>query len=447
MALDQTTVILVMLGLMLLAIAAGVHIAFAFGVTAFLGNVLLYGGSQGDLAGGLDIALRGAGSVAYEYLRSEQFATIPLFILLGDLVQRSGSASDLYNLINRGLKAVPGRLAVATVAGNAVFAAVTGVSIAAAAAFSRVAYPQMRRCGYQRTFALGSVAGSACLGMLIPPSVLLIVWGIITEKSISKLFIAGAVPGLLLAGLFILYTIVWAVMRPDIAPKFPPDAKETALSRTEVVSALGIAALIVLVLGGIWGGLFTPNEAAGVGAMCAMLIGALKGMRLRQLFAAVVGAGATAAPIMFLLLTAAMYSKFLAAAGIADLLQETFAGLKLGSTGIVVAIVVVWLLLGMIIDSISIILLTVPIFAPVAEALGFDPIAFGIFGILAIEAGLLTPPFGLLVYTVKASVEDTNVTLAEIFKGSVPYWLLMLVVMALIWAFPGIATWLPSVAH
>src|SRR3972149_4144014 len=240
-----------MLGLMLLAIAAGVHIAFAFGVTAFLGNVLLYGGSQGDLAGGLDIALPGGGRAASESLRSEQFATIPLFILLGDLVQRSGSASDLYNLINRGLKAVPGRLAVATVAGNAVFAAVTGVSIAAAAAFSRVAYPQMRRCGYQRTFALGSVAGSACLGMLIPPSVLLIVWGIITEKSISKLFIAGAVPGLLLAGLFILYTIVWAVMRPDIAPKFPPDAKETALSRTEVVSALGIAALIVLVLGGI----------------------------------------------------------------------------------------------------------------------------------------------------------------------------------------------------
>ncbi|MCZ7566230.1 MAG: TRAP transporter large permease subunit [Burkholderiales bacterium] len=244
-----------------------------------------------------------------------------------------------------------------------------------------------------------------------------------------------------------MYTIVRALMRPDVAPKLPPHTKETVLGRAEAASALGIAVLIVLVLGGIWGGLFTPNEAAGVGAACAMLIGALKGMRARQLFAAVVGAGATAAPIMFLLLTAAMYAKFLAAAGIADLLQRAFAGLDLGSAGIILAMVLVWLLLGMIIDSISIILLTVPIFAPVAEVMGFDPIAFGIFGILAVEAGLLTPPFGLLVYTVKGSIEDASATLAEIFKGSVPYWLLMLVVMMLIWAFPGIATWLPSVAH
>ena len=150
-------------------------------------------------ADGIDIALKGLGSVAYEYLRSEVFATIPLFMLLGDFVNKSGSARDLYKLINHGLKAIPGRLAVATVAGNAVFAAVTGVSIAAAAAFSRIAYPQMRHHGYNRTFALGAVAGSACLGMIIPPSVLLLVWGIVAEHSIAGLFLAGAIPGLILA--------------------------------------------------------------------------------------------------------------------------------------------------------------------------------------------------------------------------------------------------------
>ncbi|MBT7769225.1 MAG: TRAP transporter large permease [Rhodospirillales bacterium] len=435
---DQNTIILLMLGLMLVAITSGVHIAFAFGITAFIGNWIMFEE--------FDVALASAGNVAYEQLRSEVFATIPLFILMGDFVSRSGSARDLYNIINHGLKLVPGRLAVATVAGNAVFAAVTGVSIAAAAAFSRIAYPQMRHHGYSRTFALGSVAGSACLGMLIPPSVLMIVWGIITEKSISQLFIAGAIPGLLLSAFFIAYTVIWAKMRPDVVPKVDRmDDDDQQLSRAEVISGIGILVLILMVLGGIWGGLFTPTEAGGVGAICAMILGLIKGMKARAFVHAVIDAGKTAAPIMLLLLTAAMYAKFLAAAGISDLIQAAFSSFQLGEFGIVMVMVIIWLILGMILDSISIILLTVPIFAPVAEAVGFDPIAFGIFGILAIEAGLLTPPFGLLVYTVKGAVDDA-VTLSEIFAGSIPYWILMLVVMTMIWIWPEIALWLPRLA-
>jgi C4-dicarboxylate transporter, DctM subunit len=436
---DQNTIILLMLGLMLVAITSGVHIAFAFGITAFIGNWIMFEE--------FDVALASAGNVAYEQLRSEVFATIPLFILMGDFVSRSGSARDLYNIINHGLKLVPGRLAVATVAGNAVFAAVTGVSIAAAAAFSRIAYPQMRHHGYSRTFALGSVAGSACLGMLIPPSVLMIVWGIITEKSISQLFIAGAVPGLLLSAFFIAYTVIWAKMRPDVVPKVDHlDDDDEKLSRAEVISGIGILVLILMVLGGIWGGLFTPTEAGGVGAICAMILGLIKGMKAQAFVHAVIDAGKTAAPIMLLLLTAAMYAKFLAAAGISDLIQSAFSSFQLGEFGIVMVMVIIWLILGMILDSISIILLTVPIFAPVAEAVGFDPIAFGIFGILAIEAGLLTPPFGLLVYTVKGAVDDDEVTLSEIFAGSIPYWILMLVVMSMIWVWPEIALWLPRMA-
>lgn len=442
---DQTSVAVVMLLLMFAAIGAGVHIAFAFGIASFFGNVLLFGGAQGDFADGLDVALRGTGSVAYEYLRSEAFATIPLFILLGDMINRSGVAKDLYNVLNRVLRVVPGRLAVATVAGNTVFAAVTGVSIAAAAAFSRIAYPQMRRQGYKRSFALGSIAGSACLGMLIPPSVLLIVWGIITEKSISKLFLAGAIPGLLLASLFVIYIVSIAMLRPKLVPRESGDDDIEASSLSEVIGCLGIGALILLVLGGLWGGLFTPTEAAGVGAIGAIALAAIKGMRLRALAGAVLDAGKNAAPIMLLLLTAAMYAKFLASAGVADLIQTTFADLRLGSIGTILLMVLVWLLMGMVLDSISIILLTVPIFAPLAESIGFDSIAFGIFGILAIEAGLLTPPFGLLVFTVKACVDDPEATLGDIFRGSVPYWFLMLIVMLLIWIYPGIATWLPSI--
>jgi C4-dicarboxylate transporter, DctM subunit len=436
---DQNTVILLMLGLMLLAITSGIHIAFAFGMTSFIGSWIVFGD--------VEIALSGLGSTAYEHLRSEVFATIPLFILMGDFVSRSGSARDLYNIINHGLKWVPGRLAVATVAGNAVFAAVTGVSIAAAAAFSRIAYPQMRHHGYSREFALGSVAGSACLGMLIPPSVLMIVWGIITEKSISQLFLAGAVPGFMLATLYIVYTVVWAKMRPDLVPVVKElDSDSGGLSRPEIVSGVGILILILLVLGGIWGGLFTPTEAGGVGAIGAMILGLVKGMKKRAFIYAIIDAGKTAAPIMILLLTAALYAKFLSAAGISDLIQETFNAFQFGEFGIIMIMVIIWLILGMILDSISIILLTVPIFAPVAEALGFDPIAFGIFGILAIEAGLLTPPFGLLVYTVKGAVDDQSVKLSEIFAGSIPYWLLMLVVMIAIWVYPDVALWLPRAA-
>ena len=167
MEIEQETVLLIMFGVMLIGILVGIHIAFAFAVTAFIGNVILFGGIDDEWAFGLNVAMRGAGSVAYEYLRSEVFAAIPLFMLLGDFVNKSGAARDLYNLINHAFKLIPGRLAVATVAGNAVFAAITGVSIAAAAAFSRIAYPQMREHGYNRTFALGAVAGSACLGMII----------------------------------------------------------------------------------------------------------------------------------------------------------------------------------------------------------------------------------------------------------------------------------------
>lgn len=441
MELEQETVLLLMFGVMLIGILIGIHIGFAFGMTAFLGNVILFGGIDGDWAIGLEIALKGAGSVAYEYLRSEVFAAIPLFMLLGNFVNKSGAARDLYNLINRSLRLIPGRLAVATVAGNAVFAAVTGVSIAAAAAFSRIAYPQMLHHGYNRTFALGSIAGSACLGMIIPPSVLLIVWGIIAEKSIAQLFIAGAIPGLILACLFMVYIGLTVRVRPEMAPSYREE--EEPLSWSEIASGFGIGTLILLVLGGIWGGLFTPTEAGGVGAAGAMVLGILKGMRPGDLARAVVDTGRTAAPIMFLLLTANMYAKFMEAAGMSELIRGSFETYSLGPIGIVVVIVVIWLLLGMILDSISIILITVPIFAPLTEPF-FDPIAFGIFGILVIEAGLLTPPFGLLVYTVKGSVEDPTVRLSEIFRGSVPYWILMLLVMLLIWIFPEIATWLPS---
>ncbi len=430
----NTLMVLTLIG-MLVAIFAGVHIALALGLTAMVGTYFIFED--------LYLASAQVGGAAYELVRHYVFATIPLFVLMGDFVAKCGAASDLYKVINRGLRRIPGRLAVATVAGNAAFAAVTGTSIASAAAFSRIAYPEMMRFGYRRRFALGSIAGSACLGMLIPPSVLLIVWGIITEQSIGKLFVAGVIPGIILSLLFIGYTVVVALRNPGIAPPRPPDdEEEEPLTRGEVTSSLGVLAIVVVVLGGIWGGAFTATEAAGIGALAAMILAAAKGLRFRGIIEAVIDAGRTAAPIMILLVTAGMYSRFLALADIQTIIKDALLSMGIGGFGIAIMMIVIWLVLGMILDSISIILLTVPIFATFSTLIGLDGFAFAIFGILLIEAGLLTPPFGLVVYVVKGAVPGPPVSLSDIFRGSIPYWILMLVTAGLIWLYPPLASWL-----
>jgi len=429
---------LYMLALLIFLILLGVHIGVSLAICSALGVWLMLGS--------MEAALAILGNTAYEAVRKDIFAVIPLFVLMGDVISRSGAAGDLYRICDRALKRLPGRLAIATIAGNTVFAAVTGVSIAAAAAFSRIAYPEMRKLGYKQTFALGAVAGSACLGMLIPPSILLIVWAILTEMSVGALFIAGLLPGLVLALLFASYVVISASRNPEIAPATEQSlvAMTPAEVRSELTGGLGILFLILLVIGGIWGGIFTPTEAAGFGALGALLIGVVKGMRGKEIIAAIFQAGKTTAPIMFLLITAQMYSRLLAMGGAVNYIKALFLGLGVDPFVIIALMVVIWIILGMLIDSVSIILLTVPIFAPIALALGLDPLAFAIFGILVIEAGLLTPPFGLLVYTVKGSVTDPTVSLAQIFKGSVPYFFLILLAAFIVLLMPWLATWLPG---
>jgi len=386
-------------------------------------------------------------------MRDFTFAVIPLFMLMGEFIGRSGAITDIYQAINRGVKALPGRLAVATVIGNTIFSFVTGVSIASAAAFSRIAYPEMKAHGYHRGFALGAIAGSSCLGMLIPPSVLMIVWGILTEQSIGQLFLAGILPGILLATLYLLYIVGSVILNPELAGEGAAATKvaETAptsdyiASRSQILfSIAGMAFIILGVLGGIWFGIFTPTEGAGAGAALALLFAFAKGMRKQQLFEAIFSVGKTAAPILILLLAAALYSRTLAMTGVTSAIQDFFLNSGLSPFLILGLIIFVWFLLGMVIDSISIMLLTVPIFEPLATALGFDRIAFAVIGILAIEAGLLTPPFGLLVYTVKAAIQDSSVSVSQIFKSSVPYWIIMLVGIVSIVLFPGIANYLPE---
>ncbi len=445
---DAVTAVTLIVSLLIL-VALGVHIAIALGMTSAMGIYFV--------TGDIRVVATMLGSTAYEALRDYVFAVIPLFMLMGEFIGKSGAVTDVYRGLNRGLKRLPGRLAIATVLGNALFSFVTGVSIASAAAFSRIAYPEMSRYGYHKGFALGTVAGSSCLGMLIPPSVLMIVWGILTEKSIGQIFLAGVLPGLLLTVLFVAYILLVALLRPELVGggvdrQAQDDSQAQDTSGDEVslaaflTSMAGILVVIVAVLGGIWYGVFTPTEGAGAGAFIGLVLGIVKGMRYRGIIESILSVGRTSAPILLLLVAASLYSRTLAMTGLANAIQDLFLGTGLTPFLIIVVMVVVWFLLGMVIDSISIMLLTVPIFAPIAEQLGYDPIAFAIVGILAIEAGLLTPPFGLLVYTVKSAVQDDDpsVTIVQIFRSSLPYWCIILIAAALIINFPQIALFLPS---
>lgn len=444
---------LILIGTLLGLVFAGVHIAVALGTTAALGIYLM----QGDI----EIVRIFIANTAYEALRDYVFAVIPLFMLMGEFLARCGAATDLFALVNRLTRWLPGRLAIATVLANAVFAFVTGVSIAAAAAFSRISWPEMKRHGYERKFALGCVAGSACLGMLIPPSVLMIVWGVLTEQGIGRLFIAGIIPGFIVVALYCTYILTVAILQPHrVGERAAPAAGAASRSGERLVqpddgqplgelvmSTLLVIALVFGVLGGIWFGAFTPTEGAGVGAAASLVLALIKGIRLREIVQIVLTVGRTSAPLLLLLVFAQLYSRVLSMTGITGAAKAMFLDSGLDPWQILALMVLVWFVLGCLIDSISIILLTVPIFAPIAVALGYDPIAFAILGIIAIETGLLTPPFGMLIFTVKAALPNENVSTGEIFRGSTPYWVCLLAAIVVIAAYPQTATWLPNLGR
>jgi tripartite ATP-independent transporter DctM subunit len=438
--------------LLLILVFAGVEIVICLGITSLLA---IYISTQD-----IEISLSFLHSTAYEALRQYVFAVVPLFILMGHFIAHSGAASDLFWGIDRWLRRLPGRFAYATVLGNVVFAFVTGTSLASATTFTAIAYPQMKLAGYNPYFSLGLISGSACLGMLIPPSILMVVWAILTDLSIGHLFLAGVVPGFVLAGLMMAYIFAITMIRPDLvghglarAGALSSDATvaardEAAIGHKEpssfdmAVSLSGLIAIVVGALGGIWVGYFTPTEGAGIGALIALVVGVVKGMRWPAIYEAVLRTGRTATPLMIIVFAAQLYSRTLSMSGFGTTLQNAIVGSGLSEGGTVLFMIAVWLVLGTIIDSISIMLLTVPIFAPVALKLGIDPLVFAIAGILTIEAGLLTPPFGLVVYAVRAVLPMEDISMRQVFYGSTPFCIMLLVTVTIVLAFPATVTYL-----
>ncbi len=387
------------------------------------------------------LAAKMLGLAANDAIAGYFFGVVPLFVLMGFVVSECGIGRDAFDVANAMFRRIKGGLGVGTVAANAIFAAVTGISIASAAVFTKIAVPEMRRHGYSARFSVGVVAGSSVLGMLIPPSLLLILFGLLAEQSIGDLFIAGILPGILMASLFALGTIGMAMFVPGfVGDRLSTD--ETTLTPSELIAkGLPITALIAIVLGGIYQGFFTPVEAGAIGAIGALAIGLIKRrLSLQGLWRVLVDTGLVTASVCFLIIAAQMYSRMLAFSGVPIAFGEMAAHADLGLLGLILLYVGVVILMGMILDSSSIMLILVPLMLPIVVPMDVNLVWFGIVTVIAVEIGLLTPPFGISVYVIKSTLDDDAISLADIFMGAAPFALMMLFGLALIILFPFLAT-------
>lgn len=422
--------------LMLALIWVGMHVAVVLAVVSFVGVWLIK-----DDAG---IAANLLAQASQDAIASHIFGVVPLFVLTGFLVAHADIGKDAFEVANQLLRRLRGGLGVATVASNAVFAAITGVSIASAAVFTRVAVPEMRRYGYHPRFAVGVVAGSSVLGMLIPPSLLMILYGFLSNQSVGDLFTAGIVPGLLLALAYTLGIVVMSFVWPHSvyasgAPQ-PIDGMVLmpmgALLRKLVPSVL----MIVLVLGGLYAGYFTATEAGAVGALLALVIALLRGkLNARTLWSVLTETGHVTVSVSFLIICATIYTRMLAMSGMPQFLVESMAQAGLGATAFLMLYVLIVIALGMVVDSSSILLIVLPLMLPLAEQFGMNLVWFGVVTVVAVEIGLLTPPFGLSVYVIKSTLQDESISLGDIFRGTAPFTLMMLGVLLLLIFFPAIS--------
>jgi tripartite ATP-independent transporter DctM subunit len=421
---------------MVLMVYLGFWLPFSLMLSSFIGVWMIKGSPI--LAGKL-LAL-----AASETISSYFFGVVPLFIMMGFIVSVTGMGRDAFDVANHIFRRIRGGLGIGTVGANAIFAAITGISIASAAVFTRIAVPEMIRHGYKKRFSVGVVAGSSVLGMLIPPSLLLILYGLLTEQSVGDLFIAGIVPGLLLAFVFCVSIFLTALIRPDLisANTHKSNHDEEKLTKRAVFAkCLPLVALISLVLGGIYGGFFTPIEAGAVGCLGAIVIGLLRRtLSFSDFWEVLTDTGLVTAAVSFLIIAAQMYSRMLALSGVPAGFGNFVATAEIGYWGIILAYVLLVIAMGTILDSSSIMLILVPLMLPVLHLMQVDLIWFGIVTIIAVEIGLLTPPFGISVFVIKSALDDPSITLWDIFIGATPFVFLMLIVLGLVLTFPSLVT-------
>ncbi|UCE31224.1 MAG: TRAP transporter large permease [Burkholderiales bacterium] len=409
-----------------------VPVAFSMVLVGFAGMYQILG-AQGAMAN--------VGQTAFDAAINYELSVVPLFVLMGNFVARARLAEELYTASHAFLGHYRGGLAMATVVACGGFSAICGSSLATAATMAKVAVPSMRRFFYTDALAAGSIAAGGTLGILIPPSVLLVIYGILTQTSIGKLFAAGVLPGLVAIGFYLAAVRAVVTVRPQAGPAGQRKAwpeRWAALSRV-----WGVLLLFAVVMGGIYGGVFSPTEAAGIGAFGAFLFAAARRtMTLRTFFAVLLESASTTAMLFMVLIGALLFANFVNLTDFPQALLEIAARFSEKPWLVITAILVIYVLLGCVFESLSMILLTVPIFFPLVIELGYNPIWFGIVVVVITEISLITPPVGLNVFVLRGVLPDVSTT--TIFRGVTPFWIADLFRLAVIVAFPILSLWLPS---
>ncbi len=403
--------------------------------------MLLVGISGFATLTGIQPALLALGNAPYSYSAVYDLAVIPLFVLMGNCAAASGMSRELYAAAYAWVGHWRGGLASSTIVACAGFAAVSGSSVASAVTMGRVCLPEMKRYRYDPGLAAGTVAAGGTLGILIPPSTAFVIYAILTEQSIGRLLLAGFLPGLMLAVLFVATITVWTWLRPDLGPPGPPATRKERMAT--LANSGPMVAIVAISIGGIYLGVFTPGEAAAVGAFLALAYALWRRSLTPDSFAAVlIDTVKTTAFVFLILIGAFVFGPFLALSGLPEQLAQWLVSLELPRLLVLVVIILIYIGLGMFLEGFSILVLTIPIVIPIIEALQFNVIWFGVIMVIVLEMGLISPPVGLNVFVVKGLVPD--VAMGRIFKGILPFWLAMVVAIALLIAFPQIALFIPS---
>lgn len=429
---DPTTVGLIGLVVLIVVLFSRMPVAFVMALVGVIGFSYVVH---------WDAGLRILAKDFFSIFKSYSLTVVPLFILMGQVTFHSGISRRLFDTAYKFIGHLPGGLAMATVAACAGFAAICGSTNAAAATMATVALPEMKRYRYNMVLATGTVAAGGSLGILIPPSVVFIVYGILTEQSIGRLFVAGILPGILLSILFIAAIVIWVKLRPDMAPR----GEKTTLGE-KIRSLNGVIEMLLLfalVMGGLFLGYFTPTEAGGIGAAGAIVLGLVtRRLSLRSLYQAVIESTRISCMVMVIVAGATVFGHFLAITRIPYMIATWVSELALPNAIIMAFIILIYLVGGFFIDALALILLTIPIFYPVILDMGYHPIWFGVIIVLVTQMGVITPPVGVNVYIVSGLTRE--VPLESIFKGAVPYLLALIVLSMILIPFPSIALFLPG---
>lgn len=412
----------------------GMYIPVALGLVSFISIWLI--------SGKLILAFNFLKVAVIDGVTEYEFATIPLFTIMGLLVSQAGLGTDIYTVMNRGFRRITGGIGMATVGANAVFAAVTGSSIASASVFTRISVPEMRRYRYNPRFAVGVVAGSSVLGMIIPPSAMLIIYAFVAEQSVGEMFMAGIVPGLVLTAAYILAIVLMGRFWPSFIGTTSKSANADRMTPFELADkTLPTIVLITIVLGGIYTGWLTPVEAGAAGALTAFVIAVLRRkMTWPGLWQTAIETGHITAAILFLITMASLYSRMLGYAGLPNQLQDFLQSYELGFFAVMAIYVVLMIFAGTLLDTASIILIVVPLFITIIEGMGQSLVWFGIVTVIGAEIGLLTPPLGISCFVIKSTLDDPDISLRDVFLGALPFAVIMLLVLIVLIRLPILST-------